>query len=268
MILSCYAAPVEETSCLRRDSCHRQPLDGGRRPWPTSIATEISTWFWRGVTVPNYLAAAVGDQAQAPRDLAFGEFVASGRTEIAAGTAEGDVVILAFVQGRLQEVSRTQTEFVLPDLHAGAFLQPGRVDLYVTWNAGYGAGYPKPRLFSAQPSISASTVSPSRARTRAARTPTPASPHAFSITAGGACVPSVAVASVLTGDGAFGIYRDAGQTLETVVDDEGMMYVRLNAPWLTYPITSTLSATARGYEGTAAGMTACGQQPVSFVVER
>jgi hypothetical protein len=38
------------------------------------------------------------------------------------------------------------------------------------------------------------------------------------------------------------------------------MHVRLDAPWRTSPITSTLSATERGYEGTS-----CGQKNVSFV---
>lgn len=72
----------------------------------------------------------------------------------------------------------------------------------------------------------------------------------------------------LVKDGVFGTYPDANQTLETVVDDTGTMYVRLNATWLTSPVMSTLSPTARGYEGTSPASTSCGQQSVSFVEER
>lgn len=221
----------------------------------------------RSVTVPDYLAVLVGDRSQAPRNFAFGEFVASGRTEIAAATSEGDVVILAFVQNRLQEVGRTATEFILPDVHAGAFLHPGRVDLYVTWNLGYGdPASPKPRLFASQPSLAATVVSQSAGRGRASRPPE--SSLTFSIKASGVCAPAGAAAMTLAKDGVFGTCRDANQTLETVVDDTGTMYVRLNAPWLTSPVMSTLSPTPRGYEGTSAASTSCGVQSVSFVAER
>lgn len=221
----------------------------------------------RTVSVPDYMAVLVGDRSQAPRNFAIGEFVAAGRTEIAAATAEGDVVILAFVQGRLQEVARTPTEFILPDVHAGAFRQSGRVDLYVTWNLGYGSSdFPKPRLFYSQPSRTVSVVSQSGGKSRASRTP--ASPPTFVLRMSGDCVPPDAAALRLTRDGIFGSYRRDGETMETVIDDEGMMHVRLDAPWLTSSITSTLSATERGYEGTSIASTSCGQQSVSFVAER
>jgi hypothetical protein len=228
----------------------------------TRVAT-ASIAKLRSVTVPDYLAAIVGDQAQAPRNFVFGEFVASGRTEIAAGTAEGDVVILAFVQNKLQEVARTATEFILPDIYAGSFLQAGRKDLYVTWNLGYGdPNSPKPRLFTSQPSVVANAVSQSRGRGHASSPP--ASPLTLSVTASGTCAPANATALTLTKDGMFGIYQDAAQTLETVTDDLGTMYVRLDAPWLSSPIMSTLSPTDRGYEGTTLASTSCGPQSVSF----
>lgn len=219
----------------------------------------------REVSVPSYLAPVVGDRAQAPRNLAFGEFVASGRTEIAAATAEGDVVVLAYVQNRLQEVARTATEFVLPDIFGGAFLQPGRTDLYVTWNLGYGdPASPKPRLFVSQPSQATSVVSLSPGRGRAS-TP-PSSPLTFSLKASGNCVPAESL--TLRKDGIFEIYEQDGQTLETVADETGTLWVRLNAPWLTSPIFTMLSANGRGYEATTSAITSCGEQSLSFNAER
>jgi len=221
----------------------------------------------RSVPVSEHDAQFIGDRANAPRNFAIGEFVAAGRTEIAAGTAEGDVVILAYERGRLQEVARTQTELVLPDVHVGAFRQPGRAgDLFVTWNLSYPVDRPRPRLFYSDPSFAAGTATPSGGRSRAVHPA--AQTLSFSVKTSGDCAPADAVAMTLTRDGIFGLYRSAGLTLETAADDQGTMHFRIDAPWLTSSVTAALTAVPGGYEAwSVPAWTVCGQQRMNVFAE-
>src|SRR5262249_35343509 len=87
------------------------------------------------------------DQMNQPRDLAVGHFTRSDRTEIAAGMGEGDIVVFAYEQGMLREVSRTSTEFWLLTIRPGLFHRGGLADVYAMGTLIWGEAYPRPRLF-------------------------------------------------------------------------------------------------------------------------
>jgi hypothetical protein len=202
---------------------------------------------------------------QPPRTLSFGHFVSTGRTEIATGTPEGDVVVLAFAENRLREVGRLTTELVSPDVYSGAFFRPGRDDLYVTWNFGYGGNMPKPRLVASEPKASASSaVARSASRGRAARIALPFKARV----AVADCAQAAADVKTLSSDGIFGGWHGEREAVETVVDDQDVMSIRLTAPWASRAVAGTLRATDRGYEGSAVAQTRCGDQNVAFVVAR
>jgi FG-GAP-like repeat len=224
----------------------------------------------RSVAVPSWQEPFISDGSQAPRNFALGEFVTAGRTEIATGTAEGDLVVLACENGRLHEVARRATEFLLPDVHAGAFREPGRTDLYLTWNLGYAADRPVSRLFYVEPSAASQAISRPGGKSRAVRPASPPADSPFSvlIKASGPCLAVDAAPQTLSSNGVFGFARRGGDLLETVVDDEGTMYVRLAASWATSPVIGAFAPSDRGYEGSARADTACGSQVVSFTAQK
>jgi len=57
------------------------------------------------------------------------------------------------------------------------------------------------------------------------------------------------------------------KTLETVVDDQGTVHFRIDAPWLTSSVMGPLSVVPGGYEASAPAWTVCGQQGMSVFAE-
>lgn len=107
------------------------------------------------------------DGINQPRQLVIGHFVKANRNEIAATTAEGDVVVYAYQDGMLVEVARTATEYLSPEVRPGKFRGPGGDDLYVMGTLIWGDPYPKPRVFTG--AVPASGLIAKPIRRRAAR---------------------------------------------------------------------------------------------------
>jgi FG-GAP-like repeat len=197
-----------------------------------------------------------------PRTLAIGQFIEKGRTEIAAPAGEGDVVIFAWERGALREVARVQTDLLLPDLHAGAFLGEGRTDLYATWNFGYQAQRPLPKILAAEPKTPDAPEPPRSLRTRALRGGGPR-PLVFDVEATGECVTSRDTWT-LSRDGVFGSEKTGERTVETVLEG-GVLSFRLQAPWTVSPAYGALSANGLRYEGRVEIETPCGWKFVTLV---
>lgn len=207
---------------------------------------------------PPELPPVTPDTNPQPRTLAFGEFIGKGRTEIAAGTGEGDVVIFAIERGALREVGRIATELLSADVHAGAFFARGRTDLYVTWNFFYPPERPQSRLLYADPKP-VDEPQPVAGRTRAVRGSMVQTTR-LHVEASGGCV-NVDEQWTLTREGIFGIDRAHG--VETAMES-GLLAFRLTAPWAPEPVQMTLQANGRSYEGALDIVTNCGAQVVTF----
>lgn len=214
----------------------------------------------RQVQVPVYYQNPQIWLNTSPRGLAIGEFVASGRTEIATAVWEGDVVFLAYERGKLREVSRTATEFQYPDIHVGSFREPGKVDFYVNWNAGYGYDKPPARLFAVEPAqVAAAAVPVYSGRSRAVRAPASPSLNLEVATEGAPCVPNAPQLWNLVREGAFGVDRAENHLVETVMEDGALHFRLSNVSWATDPIYGTLRQVGGNrYEGSVYGQTVCG----------
>jgi hypothetical protein len=197
--------------------------------------------------------------ATSPRGLAIGEFVARGRTEIAAAVWEGDVVFIAYEHGRLREVSRAETEFQHPDIHAGSFTEPGKLDFYINWNAGYGFDKPPARLFAVEPvQVAALSVPVSSRRSRAVRAPSSPTLDLEVSAQGASCISNATQVWTLQREGAFGVDHAENHQVDTVLED-GELHFRLFVPWATQPVFGTLHHEAGNrYEGTTYATTVCG----------
>lgn len=204
---------------------------------------------------PAGYPAITPDNANQPRNFAFGEFVQKGRTEIAAGTGEGDVVILAWERNGLREVDRIQTELLAADVHAGSFLAPGSSDLYVTWNFGYPKARPVPRLLHAEP-VDAAPQTGTAARRRVVTTRMPAPSFHFRVSH--PCISTMNDVWSLTWEGPFGVERRADRTVEAVLDGDVLAF-RLEAPGAE-TMATTLEAKDGTYEGEIDIDTSCGRQ--------
>jgi hypothetical protein len=214
------------------------------------------------VAPPGGTPPILPDTAGQPRTLALGEFVTKGRTEIAAPAGEGDVVVFGWERGALREVARVQTELLLPDVFAGAFLGAGRNDLYVTWTFGYQAERPFPRILAAEPAA-AGPPEPRALRTRAIRG-SGSGPLVFDVEATAGCV-TTRDTWTLSRDGVFGADRGGNRSVETVVEGGLLAFRITGAPWAMRPVTGALSANGLRYEGVVDVDTSCGWQLVTFV---
>jgi hypothetical protein len=198
-----------------------------------------------------------------PRNLGFGQFVRAGRTEIAAGTAEGDVVILAYENGALREVSRIETEFVDTYLYAGAFREPGKTDAYLT--SPFTGTQAAPRLLYVEAAEPIVTTSRPSGRSRAVRGFAASTLH-FDVEMHGGCVPQNTDHWSLTREGIFGVDRHGAQTVETVLEN-GTLYFRLTAPWARLPILGRVQQGAGGsYTGDVFVSAPCGAQMMPFTI--
>jgi hypothetical protein len=200
-----------------------------------------------------------------PRNLAFGQFARAGRTEIAAGTAEGDVVILAYESGALREVSRIETEFIDTFVYAGAFREPGKTDAYLTGNYTVLGTRAAPRLFYVETAEPIVTTSRPSGRSRAVRG-FAANTLNFDVEMQGGCVPQNTDHWSLTREGIFGFDRHGARTVETVLEN-GTLYFRLTAPWAKAPILGRVQQISGGtYTGDVFVSAPCGAQTVPFTI--
>ena len=243
-------------------------LGDGRGSFPRLASTKIArlhdpvypsgTW----IGGPPGRPAITADNANQPRNFAFGSFVRKGRTEIAAGTGEGDVVVLAWERNGLREVDRIQTEQLSADVHAGSFLAPGSHDLYVTWNFGYPQARPVPRLLYAEPAAAAQQVrSVSRRRAVDART----APMSFDVRVSHPCMATTTDTWELTWEGPFGVQRRPDRTVEVTLDGDVLAF-RLE-PAGGETTATTLEQKHGTYEGTHDVDTPCGRQFVKITAK-
>jgi len=182
--------------------------------------------------IPSSLPDLGVDRMNQPRDIAIGHFTRTDQTQIAAGMGEGDLVVFAYEQGALKEVSRTPTEYWLLDIRAGSFRNSGLNDLYVMGTLIWGGMYPWPRLFYGTPAAAANTDAAVRfgGRGRAARPP--ASASALQMQLRGECID-----------------------------------YRLNAPYATYAVKGDLVQHDGVYAGTADVMTSCGWKVMNITAK-
>jgi len=104
------------------------------------------------------------DGINQPRQLVIGHFVRGDRNEIAATTAEGDIVVYAYQSGVLLEVARAATEYLSPEVRPGKFRGPGGDDLYVMGTLIWGDPYPKPRVYVGSVPAAGVIAKPTRRR--------------------------------------------------------------------------------------------------------
>lgn len=213
--------------------------------------------------VPPNLQHLPLDQTNQPRNFALGQFVRSGRNEIAVGTGEGDAVVFAWENGALREVDRGATELLALEVFSGRFYERGRTDLMATGNLSYGSGMPRPRLLVANPLDAEPDKQKSAGRSRAVRG-LANQPLALEVRVTGSdCEIDVAEVWNLHRDGIFGFERTADRTVETVLEN-GLLSFRITAPWTRAPVTGALTANGNRYSGLVEMDTACGWKRVQF----
>lgn len=197
------------------------------------------------------------ENAMQPKNLVLGHFTRGDQLQIAAGTLEGDIVILGYEQGALREVSRTATEFWLMELRAGAFQAGGGTDLYVVGALIWGENWPKPRLFYGAGEIAASgTTTRSSGRRRSAGL---APGTALRMQMQAQCVEPAADRWNFSREGIFGEARRGGAAIEAVFD-EGLIFYRMNGPLSKETMFGTLTESNGVYSGTTNALTSCGWQ--------
>lgn len=196
-----------------------------------------------------------------PRTFAFGQFVAKGRFEMAAGTGEGDVVVFAWEKGALREVARAASDLLMVDVHGGSFFAPGQSDIYITWNLGHGDDRPRPRLLFGGEPETAPVTSSRDTRTRAVRGST--NTLTFDVQVTGDCI-SANETWTLTRESIFGREQTADRTVETVIEN-GVLSFRVTAPWAPKTASGALHVNGRRWEGTVEVETGCGWRKVAFV---
>ena len=207
------------------------------------------------------------DELNQPRSIAVGHFTRADPMQIVAGMGEGDLVVLAWEQGSLKDVSRTQTELWLPDLRPGSFHRNGLDDLYVIGTVVWGYPTQYPRLFYGAAENVSLDKSPASGpvRGRVSRTATPRS-TSMEIQAFGDCVDSVAQRWVFKRDGVFGSSERDGNTMEAIFDAPSI-YFRMRVPNSSYPIMGVLTNTNGTYSGTAQVETACGWKQMTVTAK-
>jgi len=195
-----------------------------------------------------------GENAMQPRNVVLGHFTRD-QLQIAAGTGEGDIVILGYEQGGLREVSRTVTEFWFLELRGGSFHGNGGTDLYAIGTLIWGEPWPKPRLFyGADDAIAAGTTTRSASRRRAAGF---APGVALRMQMQAECVDQAAERWSFAREGVFGVAQRGGATIEAVFDEEQIFY-RMNAPFAGETVYGTLTEANGSWSGTTHVLTSCG----------
>jgi len=196
-----------------------------------------------------------------PRNITIGHFTRPDRNEIAAGTGEGDIVVFAWENGALKEVSRTQTEFWLVEVQAGHFNRSSNLtDIYAMGTMIWGDPMPRPRVFNGTAGSAPAIVTqtPVRRRTAAPR----AAPTRLLVQTHADCFADTSTHFTFPRDGVFG-HAEANQIKAEAVFD-GTIYLRLTIPGLTFPVLSTLREVADGVYTSTDGwaFTPCGSAVV------
>lgn len=201
------------------------------------------------------------DKFNQPKDLAVGHFTGAARNEIAAGTGEGDIAIFAWDQGQLREVSRTPTEFWMTSLRAGSFRAVGKTDLFAMGTLIWGDNWPRPRIYSADPAVTASTAVGVAGPRRGRASNPPALSRVVSMELRGDCIDAVAGRFDFSRDGIFGVAQRGDTKIEGLFDD-GVIYARISAPFTLEPAVTTLVGTNNSFSGMAETLTPCGWRSV------
>ena len=230
----------------------------GRGNFPRTAKTRMAklhelTGFPAGVPVDT-------ENINQPRNLVLGHFTRADQLQIAAGTAEGDLVILGYEQGTLREVSRMETEFWLPGLRSGSFQSGGGDDLYVVGTLIWGDNWPKPRLFYGAHEAAATTSNARAVGRRRSAGPAPGIALRMEMRAD--CLEQQAARWSFTREGLFGVSQRDGATIEAVFD-EGQIYYRMAAPFAGEPVYGTLTESDGFWNGTAQVLTSCGWKTMS-----
>ena len=188
--------------------------------------------------------AANPDDTQQPRNITIGHFTRPDRNEIAAGTGEGDIVVFGWENGALKEVSRTQTEFWLPEVQAGHFHRSSNLtDIYALGTLLWGDPMPRPRIFNGTAGSAPAIVTQTPVRRRTAA-PRAALPTRLLVKTHADCFADTSTHFTFLRDGVFG-HAEANQIKAEAVFD-GTIYLRLTFPGLTFPVLSTLREGADG----------------------
>ncbi|HEX8153340.1 MAG TPA: VCBS repeat-containing protein, partial [Thermoanaerobaculia bacterium] len=193
----------------------------GRGNFPRAASAHLAKH--RSATFPpGVLVGIDAERISQPRNLAVGKFTRTDRDEIAAGTLDGDLVVFAYENGSLKEVSRTETEFWLLDVRAGAFRNAsGTMDLYAGGTLIWGDVWPRPRLFYSDAVAAAPLRTASRRRTASVAAPTRAS---LDIRVNGDCIGTTAGRWELAREGVFGVARNGNTTIETLTDETSLHF--------------------------------------------
>ena len=209
------------------------------------------------------------DELDQPRDLAIGHFTRADRNEIAAGTPEGDLVVYAYENGALREVSRTQTEFWGLDVRAGRLHASSLTDVYGMGTLIWGDIYPRPRVFygtAGSAATAAISRSPIRRRATAPAPSAGTTVTQLRVRTQTDCIADTSQRFTFTRDGVFGRAMTAEGTAEAVFD--GNVYIRFHVPGLSIPdpVMAVLSPAANGgYAGTVNVVPPCGGSHVMTV---
>lgn len=179
-----------------------------------------------------------------PRTIALGHFTRPDRNEIAAGNGEGDIVVFAWENGTLKEVSRTQTEFWLVEVQPGHFRRSSNLtDLYAEGTLDWGEPFwqHRPHVFNGTAGSAPAIVTqmPARRRPAVAMVPT-----RLLVKTHADCFADTSTHFTFPRDGVFG-HAEANQIKAEAVFD-GTIYLRLTMPGLTFPVVSTLREVADG----------------------
>ena len=234
----------------------------GRGRWPRTTTAHIAKL--RDANIPSSLPDLGVDRMNQPRDIAVGHFTRRDRTEIAAGTGEGDLVVLAYEQRALREVARTATEFWHLAVRPGTFTASNRTGLYVTGTLYWGEVYPKPRVFHAPTERTATSepVVPAPGRRRAVGAPV-SNTTAIQVETRGECIDATTTRFAFTRDGIFGTAADGATTIESVLEGTSLHF-RLSAPYALQPVQTALVESNGQYTATPSVLTSCGWKPMTL----
>src|SRR6185369_14145941 len=186
----------------------------------------------------------------------IGHFTRHDQTQIAAGMGEGDLVVFAYEQGALREVSRTPSDYWLLDIRPGSFRGNGATDLYVMGTLIWGDIYPRPRLFYGSDAVT-TNAAPVRTFGRGRASRPPATDSALQMQLRGDCIDEISDRWQFSRDGVFGLSQRGDTTIEAVFDGP-TIYFRLSAPFAKDVVTSELVETDGTFSGTADVLTSCG----------
>ena len=220
----------------------------GHGNFPRSTRTTIPKLH--DADIPDWMQFLKVDEKNQPRDLAAGHFT-NDQLQVAAGTGEGDLVVLAYDGTTLKETSRTRSEFWLPAIRSGSFHASGHRDLYAMGTLIWGDIYPAPRLFygANDGSTAATSIVRLPARGRAFRAAAPETSMQMQIQ--GECVDASADRWTFARDGIFGVAQHGQTRIETVFEDASTIDFRFTAPYTLEPAVGVLKESNGTFSGTA-----------------